>query len=170
VKVYYPLWIRFQGRQLGLVWQTGDGDGQADDMDSVIIEHGRVAAAGTAAGLQALSDRLGIDLEDADGDAWELDGLEELLGLPPTDEICARLLNAWNLYGDVARSVGCSLDDRGPATDTCYDKLFYGNNLESITPPGARYRPAFSAEEKDAVREVLNRGRIILAGHLQDPS
>jgi hypothetical protein len=164
------MWIRFQGRQLGLLWQAGDGDGPGEELDSVITEHGKVAAAGTAAELHALGVRLGIDLEEDDGDVWELDGLEELLGLPPTEEICARLLTAWNLYDDIARSVGCSLDDRGPVSETCYDKLFHGNNLESITPPGERYRPAFSAQEKDAVREVLNRGRIILAGHLQHPS
>jgi hypothetical protein len=33
------------------------------------------------------------------------------------------LLNAWNLFGDVARSVGVSLDDRRGDRDAVYNKL-----------------------------------------------
>ncbi|MCG2620734.1 hypothetical protein LVY72_02275 [Arthrobacter sp. I2-34] len=165
--VYYPLWIRFQGRRLALVWQIGDGEGPVDQKDAVVVEQGTVASAGTAAELQALGLRLGISLEDDDDDLWELDGLEDLLELPPSEEICTRLLNAWNLYDDVARSVDCSLDDRSAIARTCYDKLFFGNNLDSITPAGTQFRPAFNDAEKDAVREILHRGRIILAGQLR---
>jgi hypothetical protein len=168
--IYYPLWVRFQGRLLGLVWQTDSGDAVDADTDAVLVQDGKVAAAGSAGGLRALGVRHGITLEDDDDDPLELDGLGDLLELPPSDELCARLLNAWNLYGDIARSVGCSLDDRGPVAGNCYDKLFYGCNLESITPAGEHYAPVFSEDEKDMIREVLNRGRIILAGHLQPES
>jgi hypothetical protein len=79
---------------------------------------------------------------------------------------CAQLLNAWNLLGDIARSVNASLDDRGPEADKCYDKLFYGNNLPSITPPGEHYGPYFDDHEQRVITEILDRGRVILASRL----
>lgn len=95
-----------------------------------------------------------------------LDGLEWLLELPASDEICTELLNAWNLFNDIARSVGASLDDSGPEASKCYDKLFYGTNLESITPVGEHYSPEFTDEERLLVAEILNRGRTILTARL----
>lgn len=95
-----------------------------------------------------------------------LDGIEDLLQLPASDDTCTQLLNAWNLLDDIARSVKASLNDRGPKADKCYDKLFYGNNLPSITPPGEHYGPYFDDHEQRLISEILDRGRMILASHI----
>lgn len=50
--------------------------------------------------------------------------------------------------------------------DKCYDKLFYGNNLPSVTPPGEHYSPHFDDHEQRVIHEILDRGRVILASHL----
>ncbi|WP_149957575.1 hypothetical protein [Zafaria cholistanensis] len=133
-------------------------------------------SASTVEALSALADRHGLglqsafDLEYSIDTPQDLDGLEALLELPVSDGTCAELLNAWNLFADIARSVGATLDDRGPKASKCYDKIFYGNNLECITPAGEHYSPDFSASERQLMTEILDRGRTILANHLQvDP-
>jgi hypothetical protein len=110
--------------------------------------------------------RHGLNLEEDSEAPQNLDGLERLLELPASDEICSQILNAWNLYNDIARSVGATLDDRSEDVDRCYDKLFYGNNLKSVTPAGEHYGPDFNDEERRLITEILNRGRTILATHL----
>ncbi|WP_345147738.1 hypothetical protein [Arthrobacter ginkgonis] len=133
-------------------------------------------SASTVEDLLALAGRHGLELETAiDPECGidtpqDLDGLEALLELAVSDDTCAQLLNAWNLFADIARSVGATLDDRGPKASKCYDKVFYGNNLECITPAGEHYSPDFSASEQRLIAEILNRGRTILASRLQvDP-
>jgi hypothetical protein len=110
--------------------------------------------------------RHGLNLEKGSEAPRNLDGLERLLELPASDEICRQLLNAWNLYIDIARSVGATLDDRSKDVDKCYDKLFYGNNLESVTPAGEHYSPEFHDKERHLITEILNGGRAILSARL----
>lgn len=105
-------------------------------------------------------------MEGDNDETQNLDGLEQLLQLPASDDICSQLLNAWNLFGDIARRVNASLDDRGSEADKCYDRLFYGNNLASITPPGEHYSPYFNTDEQRLITAILDRGRVLLASHL----
>ena len=58
------------------------------------------------------------------------------------------------------------MDDSGPEASKCYDKLFYGTNLESITPVGEHYSPEFTDDEHLLIAEILNRGRTILAARI----
>lgn len=163
----YEYWIRFHGQKLGLVWQTDDGTGEDDgDTDRVLVDNGRIVCARTPTELETMAHRHGLILEEGNDDGQNLDELERLLELPASDETCAQLLNGWNLFNDIARSVGGSLDDRGPEASACYDKLFAGNNLETMTPPGEPYRPDFSHSDRLLITEILNRGRTILAAHI----
>ena len=50
-----------------------------------------------------------------------------------TEPDCRLLLAIWNLAGDVARSVNEPFEDRGEVLDDVYKKLFFGNNLPSMT-------------------------------------
>lgn len=132
----YPVWIRLHGVDRGLIWQTDDGmEVSGEDTDTVLVIDQRIATAPTAAALAELAVRHGLDFEDTEADRLNLDGLEQLLELPASEEICTQLLNAWNLYGDIARSLGATLADDGEEAQQCYDKLFYGNNL----PPSPRW-------------------------------
>ena len=99
-------------------------------------------------------------------DRLNLDGLKQLLELPSSEEVCTQLLEAWNLYGDIARNLDATFDDDGEEAQRCYDKLFYGNNLPSITPAGERYRPYFTDDEQQLIRDIPTRGRDILVTHL----
>jgi hypothetical protein len=162
----YRHWIQFQGQTLGLVWQTDDEAGDEGDTDGGLISEGQIVWARTQEEFSELARQHNIILEADNEEPQNLDGIEELLQLPASDDTCAQLVNAWNLLGDIARSVNASLDDRGPEADNCYNKLFYGNNLPSITPPGEHYSPYFEDQEQRVITEILDRGRVILASRL----
>jgi hypothetical protein len=163
----YPHWIQFQGQRLGLVWQTDDEGADEGDTDGVLVYNGQIAWARTEEDFSELARLHNLTLEAGNEEPQNLDGIEGLLQLPASDDTCAQLLNVWNLLADIARSVNASLDDRGPEADKCYDKLFYGNNLPSITPPGEHYSPYFDDREQRVISEILDRGRVILASRLE---
>lgn len=163
----YTLWIQFRGQRIGLVWQTEVGTSEVEgDTDCVLVQDGRIISVSTAVEYAAVAQQFDLELEDGTEELHNLDELERLLELPVSDEICDKLLNAWNLFGDIARSVGASLEDSGPETFKCYDKLFYGTNLERITPAGEHYSPDFTDEERLLIAEVFNRGRTILSARI----
>jgi hypothetical protein len=162
----YPHWIQFQGQRLGLVWQTDDESGDEGDTDGVLVYKGQIVCARTQEDFSELARQHNLTLEPGNEEPQNLDGIEALLKLPASDDTCTQLLNAWNLLGDIARSVNASLDDRRPEADKCYDKLFYGNNLPSITPPGEYYSPYFDDHEQRVIGEILDRGRVILTSRL----
>lgn len=166
MRMSYPHWIQFQGQRLGLVWQTDEEAADEGDTDGVLVYNGQIVWARTEEDLSELARLHNLTLEAGNEEPQNLDGIEDLLQLPASDDTCTQLLNAWNLLGDIARSVNASLDDRGPEADKCYDKLVYGNNLPSITPPGEHYSPYFDDHEQSVISEILVRGRVILASRL----
>lgn len=167
MRLSYPVWVRFNGHDRALIWQTDDGTQVTDeDTDAVLVLDGKIVTASTTEDLTTVAARHGLELEDSDGSVQILDDVEKLLELPASEEICAQVLDVWNLFSDIARSVSATLDDTGDEWQKCYDKLFFGNNLPSVTPAGEHYRPSFTAEEQRLIRDVFIRGRALLATHL----
>ncbi|MDQ0276593.1 hypothetical protein QO003_000896 [Arthrobacter silviterrae] len=167
MKISYRHWVQFRGQALGLVWQTDDATQEVEgDTDGVLVDNGRVVVVHAPEDFSVVAGRYGLRLEKDNDEVQNLDGLERLLDLPASDDICTQVLNAWNLLDDIARSVGRTPDPRSPEVDTCYDKLFWGNNLESVTPDGEHYSPYFSDEERRLIADVLDRGRRVLAAHI----
>jgi len=167
MKISHQLWVRFGGRKLGLVWQTDDGSQETEgDSDGVLVNEDKIVSVRTPEAFSIIARQYGLDLDEDNSEPQNLDGLERLLELPISDDICSQILKAWNLFNDIARSVGATLDDRSPNADKCYDKLFAGNNLASITPAGEHCSPYFSDEDGGLIAEILDRGRTILAAHI----
>ena len=74
---------------------------------------------------------------------------------------CSAFLNAWNFFDDLAglhTGVDSEYTRLSRAAATCYDKLFWGNNLPSVTPPGERFEPTWSPDDLAAI------GRVFVAG------
>lgn len=69
---------------------------------------------------------------------------------------CTLILDTWNLFEDIARSMGLSFSavtsKSKYSNQKIYKKFFYGNNLPSMTPAGKSYSPAFNSEELKAIR------------------
>lgn len=76
------------------------------------------------------------------------------------------LLNSWNAFEDIARSTKIDLLQIAPSSkkimDKIYEKLFYGNNLPSVSPENEMYHPAFDTNELRLLRQSFRRALKIL--------
>ena len=161
----YPVGVTLRGERLWLVWQSEDVADAAALPDGVAVEQGRIVHARTGEGLEELAARFGFE-RDEESLIVDFDAVEDVPAGPLRDDACSRLVETWNLLGDVASSVGADLADRGPVAERCYDKLFAGMNLEPLTPAGEHFTPVISGEERDALTAVLRRGIAILEARL----
>ncbi len=73
---------------------------------------------------------------------------------------CEYLLSFWNIISDLAYSVGEIFygDQDKDILIKIYDKLFYGNNLPSITPEGKKYFPEWEVDEIKEIAKVIEDG------------
>lgn len=156
VRTYYRLLYRLDGSERWLLWYSNDSDGV------VTIEDNFVPAFKTETDLLAYSDARGLIVQQEEPLLHDLDAIATWLADPRAETVaCDAFLSAWNLFGDIARSCqrsGASFSDRDKHLRTVYEKLFYGNNLPSITPPGEHYRPEWSREEVTGLRQILRVG------------
>ena len=83
---------------------------------------------------------------------------------------CNKILAAWNLFGDVATSLGepgavfRRMDSQFRAI---YNKLFWGNNLPSVTPEGSRDIPEWSSDELDSLVKIMISGLELFASYVR---
>jgi hypothetical protein len=93
---------------------------------------------------------------------YNLDAIEQWLAAPqPSTVECQLFLNAWNLFSDIAVSVHTVFDTDYIQSNAVYGKLFYGNNLPSITPTGEVYIPTWSDDEIRILYHVFTEGLAI---------
>jgi hypothetical protein len=157
--------VRLNETVVFVVWYSGERDGFARN------DAGRLRVACTPEALTSATearDALLVSNELAD---YDFDQIRAWCAAPEAARIdCAAFLNVWNFLDDLA-----GLHD-GPDTPytrlsrgaaACYDKLFWGNNLPAITPPGERFEPVWRADELAEVRLVLEAGVGLLESELR---
>lgn len=72
---------------------------------------------------------------------------------------CNFLIDFWNLFSDIAYSVGKKLEPvKTKRSNRCYSKLFWGLNLPAVTPEGCEYEPIFTKKERKLIREIMRTG------------
>jgi hypothetical protein len=164
---YYPHLIHEHGRDLAVLWHEGEDDGSDGLM---LTADGLVATYPDLRELQWFAQANRLLLATGDPSALDLDAVRAWLAGPSKAPIdCPLLLDAWNFLSDVANSVGALLNDRGKVKDRVYGKLFYGNNLPAVTPPGEHYTPAWSVQERTVLGRVLSQGLSIWQRYHQPP-
>jgi hypothetical protein len=140
---YFPLHYRLQGQERYLIWITNENDSVAVD------SNGSVPSFRDLAEPSKYSDSRNYRLETDEPVLHDLDWVKTWITSPIAKVDCEEALNTWNLFRDVAASFPNKvaaleeLDSDLPI----YDKLFWGNNLPAVTPPGERYVPEWSPEE-----------------------
>ena len=133
---HFPLLYRLQRGENYLLWVSGEKDSVAVDAD------GFVPSFRTLVLLQEFADRERYRLEIEEPKLHDLDWVASWRTDMPVD--CDAALAAWNLFSDVSVSVPALthnfriLDSRFPSI---YNKLFWGNNLPSMTPEGEQCSP-----------------------------
>lgn len=140
-----------------LIW-TEDPDGYANDV--VQVDGDRVLVAESYEELGQLARSLGLVLQAPSHDErlLDLDAVAAWVESEDDDPEPSLALSAWNIFGDVARSLGAPFEDRGPDQEAVYDKVFFGNNLPAMTPAGEHYEPEWSESELKTIRSTLRRG------------
>lgn len=158
---YYRLLYALDGRRAFLIWSSNDSDG-------VVVEEGLVVSFSSEDALRAFAARHRLALVEEEPILHDLDAVQAWVSCPRSETVsCSVALAAWNLFGDIARSLpsaGAGFSEVDRAEDRVYDKLFFGNNLPAVTPVGERYDPAWSAEEVAALARVLERGLRLFRG------
>lgn len=155
-RTYYQLLYRLEGVEALLLWYSNGSDGVATGADN------RVPSFKTAADLLAYSEARGLLVADEQPALHDLDAVAAWLAEPQGDTVaCSDFLAAWNLFGDIARSCpqfSASFADRDKQLRMVYEKLFWGSNLPSVTPPGEHYTPEWSRDEVTDIRQILQDG------------
>ena len=84
---------------------------------------------------------------------------------------CSLFLNVWNLFDDVASSTGVGAFERNSREAlVVYDKLFWGNNIRAVTPPGEHYVPAWTEGEIAELHRILGDGMALVRNAIRASS
>jgi hypothetical protein len=151
-RLHYTIVFRLDGSDRCLIWYT-------DDVDGVLLDESKLIATFRNPGdVQAYMANLGLDLVEGPPEVYDLDRIAGWVAEPGAEGIdCVRMLNAWNVLADTASTLSCKLfEPRG--ANLVYDKLFWGNNLEALTPSGEHFEPTWSTAEVAILAGVLSAG------------
>lgn len=154
---YHIYAFRYSGRDEYLIWYSNDCDGVYLDPDGHVpafVSTDQLISYGRVHGLSLVTgdDLVLLDLDYVDRFTRDTSSLH-------VD--CNETLNAWNLFGDFARSLGSSGNhfiDHDQAADRFYEKIFHGCNLPAMTPEGQEFQPIWSADEIRSIQELLRVG------------
>jgi hypothetical protein len=154
---YYPCRVELDGSAKFVAWYTADRDGFLRD------PHGRLVVAGTAGAL-------GIPLETAEPAEYNFDQIRAWCAHPDAAAVdCRAFLDVWNFLDDLAglhAGADTAYTRLSKGASRSYDKLFWGNNLPAVTPPGEWFNPSWSPEELAAIRAVFEGGLVVLRAEL----
>jgi hypothetical protein len=159
IKTHYVTCWRLEQREFFLLW----ADGGAKPDEYVVATPGtlKLLVAPTRKQIEAMAHKRHLLVSVQSTDTIDLDAANAaLLGLRPSRDISLNgakaLLNAWNTFEDVARSIRVDLmaikSSDKKLMDHLYEKIFYGNNLPSVTPEGKIYTPMLENEERRLLR------------------
>jgi hypothetical protein len=167
VNTYYPYVIHDHARDIIVLWSGGE-QGAPDRL--TLTPDGQIATYPDLRGLRQFTQANHLVLDADEPPVLDLDAVAAWLAHPSNAPIeCDLLLSAWNFFTDVSNSVGAPLDDRDNAKDRIYDKLFWGNNLPAMTPPGEHYTPAWSTQERTTLARVISHGLSLWQRYHQQP-
>jgi hypothetical protein len=151
---YYISWYRLNQKDAYLIWfSTNDDDGVFVD------NNGFVPNFESQENLIDFAKTHEINLKIEEPLLHNLDILKTWLEDSNNVEIdCVEFLNLWNLFDDVSNSTNGGFNSDRKLTMKIYEKLFWGNNLPSVTPEGKSYEPIWSKKELKIIRETLTLG------------
>src|SRR5262245_27274078 len=153
---YYAVRCRLDGAEWFFVWYSGEPDGVLLSSSSA-----RLMLFSDLAEMSRYASEQRLDLEPETPAFYDFDRLAEWLSQPARELDCVFLLDAWNMLGDLAASLGARRAEPAYASGI-YDKLFWGSNLPSVTPPGERFVPVWSENEISTLTSVLSSALQVL--------
>jgi len=160
---YYPTSFRIDGQLLYLIWYSTDWyDGVLKSDNNVVLVFKDLKQLKGFANDAHL--RLVNDTELA---LHDFDAIAKWIDKPRGIEVdCNLFLSAWNLIDDLRSSLGLKLKKEDKMTRKIYGKLFWGNNLPAVTPPGEIYIPSWSGRELFRIKTNFSSGLKLIREHL----
>jgi hypothetical protein len=152
---HYLCNLRLPGRECVILWVSDDPDR--------LLEYpsGKVATFPTAEAARSFASANGLVVAPDPPASYDFAALSAWCDRPDRAAVdCAAFLNAWNLIGDLLGSPDPSrlyAHVDAHLTDV-YDKLFWGNNLPSVTPQGKQFDPVWSEGEVTALSRLFRLG------------
>ena len=169
MKTYYSYRYRLAGADAYLIWFTDDSD-DGTEPDGVLLDgDGLIVTFRHMDNLQDHAASHGLTVvPKTNAEPLDLDIVEQWLATArKTNVDCETFLNAWNLFSDLATTTqGRTAHIDGQREGRIYDKLFWGNNLPALTPPGKHYEPIWSKSEVGRMRNVLTTGMLLFHARL----
>jgi hypothetical protein len=162
-RIYSALKYRLDHLDAFLIWYINDVDG------FVLDDRQRALSFRNLSVLQEWVSMHGYVVEtEEQGSLHDLDTTQQWSANPSPDTVdCIAVLNAWNLFLDIRASIeqrNVMRDD--PENNDIYDKVFFGNNLSAITPPGEHYTPLWSEDEVMRLSRLLTEGLRLFRAHV----
>ena len=155
-RTHYKLWYRINAVDHFLLWYSNEHDGV------VVDSEGWIPSFRTESALFAYADTLSIAVQPEEPLLHDLDVVQLWLANPQPQRVDPQgFLSTWNLFGDVARALpafGARFTERDSLLGPLYDKLFWANNLPSVTPEGAVFAPEWSTIEIGEFTALLREG------------
>jgi hypothetical protein len=152
---YFPLLYRLDSAERYLIWMSNEHDSVVVDADGLVPSFGNITA------LRQFAEINDYSLETEEPVLHDLDWAVGWR-IPQTVPVdCVKALEAWNLFDDIAASIpsrGDGFESFKSQYSEIYDKLFWGNNLPSMTPEGERYVPEWSRDELQSLSRVMTAG------------
>jgi hypothetical protein len=155
-EVYYVCRVRLNGERVFIAWSPGEPDNfLRDTADRLLVARSQEA-------LAAATRPRGVTHVGGEPTDYDLDRIREWCAAPEAARVdCSAFLNAWNFFDDLAELHGgadTAYTRLSRQAAGCYDKLFWGNNLPAVTPPGERFIPSWEPDELDCIRRVMGAG------------
>jgi hypothetical protein len=155
-KTYYRLLYRLDGTDRFLIWFSNEEDGVFTEAP------GRVLSFATEASLLSFARRHNLPMDLEEPILHDLDTVQRWLDDPQTDAVdCEKTLAAWNLFIDVASSVpveGAAFVRADSELRPIYEQVFWGNNLQAVTPEEEHYGPVWTEEDIGRLASLLSSG------------
>lgn len=149
---YFLIPFRLDGKDRFLAWYSDEHDGVLlTDTGAVVTFDSESDGIAYISAMQLSATR------DTSG-TWDFDAIACWVETPTADRIdCKVFYDAWNLFGDIAASVGRPLEFTDDERDI-HEKLFWGCNLPAVTPPGEHFTPAWRQDEVRILADALLDG------------
>jgi hypothetical protein len=158
---YIDCW-RLDNKQIYLLWCDGE-----PNPDYYVVNdcfEPRLLTTSTKEALVECANKRDLQISDQPVNVLDFDAVEKRLAairldrsLPMKSSVL--FLNIWNTLDDVSHSISQDLmaSDLYSSEELnyLYEKLFFGNNLESITPEGKKYYPILVAREREILRNLF---------------
>lgn len=142
----------FDGISFFLIWYE-----DVDDKERVYTSGGKVIIFPSEEKARQKAEKLGITVTGTC--LYDIEHLFYWIGTHSKEIDCEFLIDFWNLFSDIAYSVGKELEPvKTRRINRCYNKLFWGLNLPAVTPENCEYEPVFTKRERKLIREIMRTG------------